>query len=190
MARGTPAALSLGPGYLYIAEIGTTEPTDIATPWAAVSSAWKTVGYTDSGSEFKYSLNTDQVQVAEELDPISNPVTGRTSTLTFAMAEVTATNLMRAFNAPSSQVVLSGALSTIEPPDLGTEVRRMIGFDSEDLTERWLFRQCFQTGDTTITRQKGANNATIAVEFTLEKPASGNRLFKVFMTTTGAHPRG
>jgi len=60
----------------------------------------------------------------------------------------------------------------------------MLGFESEDHSERWIFRQCFQTGDASIQRQKGANNATISVEFTLEKPASGSKLFKTIMSST------
>lgn len=185
MARGTPAALALGVGYIYIADLGTTEPTDLATAWTAVSANWKSLGYTKEGSEFKYSLATDTVEVAEELDPVSTQTTGRTSTLTFALAEMTATNLMRALNATTASITAGAGIATFEPPDLGTEVRRMLGFESEDHQERWVFRQCFQTGDTTITRRKGKDNATISVEFTLEKPATGSRLFKAVMTSPG-----
>lgn len=183
MARGTASQIALGPGYLYIAELGTTEPSDLVTAWAAVSAAWKGPWYTKDGSEFKYSLKTDTVEVAEELDPISTPTTGRTATISFEFAELTANNLMRAMNAPTSAVVAGSGIVSIEPPDLGTEVRRMVGFEAEDHTERWIFRQVLQTGDTTITRQKGANNATIAMEYTLEKPATGSKLFKAILAT-------
>jgi len=185
MARGTPSALSLGPGYLYLSDLGTAEPTDLVTAWTAVSAAWKAMGYTATGSEFKYTLATAPVEVAEELDPIQNATTGRTSTVTFALAEVTATNLMRATNAPSGAITAGSGIASFEPPDLGTEVRRMLGFESEDHQERWIFRQCFQTGDTTITRQKGATNATISMEYTLEKPATGAKLFKAIMVSPG-----
>lgn len=182
--RGTPANLALGPGYLYINNIGGTEPTDLVTAWTALAVPWQFLGYTDQGSTFKYQLQTAPVQVAEELDPVSVQSTGRTSSVAWAMAELTCTNLMRAMNAPTSAITVPGAgLVAIEPPDLGTEVRRMLGFESEDHTERWIFRQCFQTGDAQIQRQKGANNATISVEFTLEKPASGSKLFKALMTS-------
>ncbi len=185
MARGTPGALALGPGTLYIAELGTTEPTDLATAWTTVDSDWKQIGYTDEGSEFTYSLSTDPVEVAEELDPIQIETTGRSSAVSFAMAEITATNLMRAMNAPTSSITPGTGIVTYEPPDLGSEVRRMLGFESEDHEERWVFRQCFQTGDATITRAKGAAKATISVEFTLEKPATGSKLYKVIMVSPG-----
>lgn len=181
MARGTPGALSLGPGYLYMAELGATEPADLSTAWATVDSDWKALGYTKDGSEFKYSLNTDTVEVAEELDPVSTQTTGRTSTVSFQLAELTATNLMRAMNASSASVTAGTGIVTFEPPDLGSEVRRMIGFESEDHTERWVYRQVFQTGDSTITRAKGADSAAISCEFTLEKPATGSRLYKVIL---------
>jgi hypothetical protein len=185
MARGTPAALALGPGMLYIADTDSTEPTDLVTAWATVDADWKSLGYTKDGSEFKYSLNTDTVEVAEELDPVSVQTTGRSATLTFQLAEVTATNLMRAMNAPTTSITAGAGIVTFEPPDLGTEVRRKLGFESEDHQERWVFRQCFQTGDTTITRSKGADSAAVQVEFTLEKPSSGLKLFKAIMVSPG-----
>jgi hypothetical protein len=176
MARGNPQNISLGPGYLYIAAIGTTEPTDLVTAWSSVSASWVALGYTDQGSEFDYQLNTSPVDVAEELDPLSNAPDGRASSVKFALSEITATNLKRASN--GGTISTATGQVTFEPPDLGTEVRVMIGFESEDHTERWVWRQCLMSGQLTIQRQKGANNATMACEFMLEKPASGARLYK------------
>lgn len=186
MPRGTAANLALGPGYLYIADLGTTEVTDLVTAWTSVSANWKALGYTDAGSTFNYQLQTNPVDVAEELDPVSIQSTGRTASVAFALSEITATNLMRATNATTSYITASGGNVIFEPPDLGTEVRRMIGWEAEDHTERWVFRQCFQTGQAQIQRQKGASNATISMEYSLEKPTSGSRLFKAIMTTSGS----
>jgi hypothetical protein len=180
-ARGTASNVALGPGILYIAPLGTTEPVDLTTAWATVSAAWVALGYTDAGSEFDYSLATDPVQVAEELDPLQNATTGRTSSVKFNLAEMTATNLKRASNGGTIGS-LTGAVY-FEPPALGTEVRTMLAFQSEDGTERWIWRQCFQTGDLTITRAKGAANATIACEFSLEKPTTGLALYRAIMAT-------
>src|SRR5260221_522270 len=44
MARGSPTALSLGPGYLYIGAMGRVEPTDLITPWASVDLGWGALG--------------------------------------------------------------------------------------------------------------------------------------------------
>lgn len=185
-SRGTPANLSLGPGYVYIADLGTTEPTDLVTAWPTVSANWVLIGYTDAGSEFHYTLNTSPVDVAEELDTISNAPTGRTATVNFVMAEITGTNLKRAFNAPGSSLVAGTGIVTFQPPDLGTEVRRMLGFESEDHTERWIFRQCFNGGDVAIQRQKGATKASITNAFSLEKPATGAKLFAAILSSARA----
>jgi hypothetical protein len=188
MARGSPTGLALGPGYLFAAPLGTAEVTDLTTPgvpgWTAISAAWLALGYTEAGSEFDYALNVDQVLVAEELDPVVNTTTGRTSTVTFNLSQLTRTNLNIAMN---GGVFASGSgYVSIEPPDLGTEVRTMLGFESEDHTERWIYRQCIQAGTMKITRAKGAANATIACTFNLEKPATGSRLFKAILSTARA----
>jgi hypothetical protein len=181
MARGNPTAIALGPGYLYAGPLGTTEPVDLTTAWTAVSAAWIALGYTETGSEFDYALTTGQVLVAEELDPLAIATTGRTSTCVFNLSQLTATNLKLAMN---GGVITTGTgIVTVEPPDLGTEVRTMLGFESEDHTERWVYRQCLQSGTMKIVRQKGAANATIATTFTLEKPATGSRLFKAILQT-------
>lgn len=179
--RGTPGALALGPGQLFIAALGTTEPTDLTTAWSAVSANWVMLGYTDSASEFHYTPSTEDVEVAEELDPISTQTTGRVSTISFALAQLTATNLKRAMN--GGTITGGAGIVTFEPPDLGTEIRVMLGFESEDSQERWVYRQCYQQGDITITRGKGAAKALISAEFKLEKPATGLKLFKAIMAS-------
>jgi hypothetical protein len=164
---------------LFLGPLGTTEPSDLTTDWTVVSAAWVMLGYTDAGSEFKYSTSTDAVEVAEELDPISNEATSRTGMVSFALAEMTASNLKRAMN--GGTITSGTGIVTFEPPDLGDVVRCMLGFESEDGTERWVWRQCFQNGDTTITRAKGASKATISCQFALEKPATGAKLYKAIM---------
>ncbi len=180
-ARGNPAALSLGPGFLYLAPIGTTEPVDVATSIAAVSAAWVLMGYTDVGSEFHYQTQTTTVDVAEVLDPLSYQPTSRAGTVQFSLAQITIANLKAAFN---GGVVSSGTGVTFyEPPDLGTEVRAMLLFESEDHTERWVWRQCFQSGDVAIVRAKGGAKAVIPCVFNLELPATGLRPWRAILAT-------
>lgn len=175
MARGTADAISLGPGTLYVAALGSTEPTDLATAWPV---AWTSLGYTNEGSEFSYELSTGPVEVAEELDPLKIVAEGREIKVSFALAEVTATNLKRAMN--GGTITSGTGIVTFEPPDLGTEVRTMLGFQSEDNQERWVWRQCFQTGAVGMERRKGTDKTTIPAEFTVEKPANA-RPFKAIM---------
>lgn len=180
-ARGNPKAISLGPGYLYITPLGSTEPTDLTAVW---DTAWVPLGYTDDGSEFSYEPATDDVEVAEELDPIDVVTTGRTTSVTFNLAELTAENLKRAMNGGTltSGGTAPNTFQTIEPPDLGTEVYTMLGFESEDHEERWVFRNCRQTGNIQIQRKKGADKATIATEWRCLKGASGEKPFKAIIS--------
>lgn len=180
MPRGNAGAVSLGPGTLYIAPLGTTEPTDLATAWATVSANWVQLGYTEEGSEFTYETSSEAVEVAEELDPVKVALTGRSPKLAFALAELTASNLKRALN--GGTITSGTGIVTFEPPDLGAEVRTMIGFQSEDNTERWVYRQCLQTGSLGMARRKGATKTTIACEFSLEKPPSA-AIFKAILAS-------
>jgi hypothetical protein len=183
MARGNAAALALGPGQLYIAVLGTTEPTDLTTPWETVSAAWIPLGYTDEGSTLNYSVDSENVEVAEELDPIAVALTSRELGLSFALAEITASNLKRALN--GGTITVGVGIVTFEPPDLGEEVRTMLGWESEDHTERWVYRKCMQVGAMEMSRAKGAAKATISCDYRLERPAAA-KPFKAIMATARA----
>lgn len=165
--------LSLGAGTLYVAPLGTAEPTDLATAWPT---GWERVGYTEEGSEFSYEFSTDPVEVAESLDPLFYRTTGRSGSVSFAMAENTVRNLTIAFN--GGEVTTTATHVTFEAPEPGEEVRRMVGFESEDGTERWVWRQTFQGGSVTVARRKGADKTTLPVEMRVEKPQAGGRPFK------------
>src|SRR5258707_10477859 len=117
MQGATPAALALGRVSLSVPPRGPAEPVGLIAPMASVSLAWAGLGYTDGGTTINYQLNTSPVDVAEELDPISNAPDGRTASVDFALSEITATNLKRAFNGGT----ITGATGCgyFEPPGLG-----------------------------------------------------------------------
>lgn len=163
---GNPATIALGAGTLYIAPLGTPEPTNLATAW---DEDWIDLGYTAEGSEFAYEITSAPVEVAEELDPVRIVTTGRNARVNFALAEITAANLKRALN--GGTITSGTGIVTFDPPAIGTEVRTMLGFQSEDDQERWIFRQCLQSGSVAIARRKGADKSTMPVSFALEKPA-------------------
>ena len=184
MPRGNPQSVALGPGYLYFAIIGSTEPVDLTTAWDA---AWKPLGYTSEGSSFSYAPSYDPVEVAEELDQIDSVPTGRTMTVSFAAAENTALNYKRAMNGGTITVTgtAPNQVYAFDPPDLGEEVVTMLGFESEDHQERWIFRQCKQTGSAETPRRKGADKAVIPMEFTLYRPADGSKPFRRLSSRAG-----
>lgn len=173
--RGNKKQLALGPGYLYTNILAAAEPTDLVTPWAEVDAGWTLLGYTSGGSEFGYQLKTSPVMVEEELDVITNAPDGRTSSVTFDLAQITSDNLKVACN--GGTITTGAGVVHFEPPDLGEEVRAMLGWESEDHTERMIYRQAIMNGAMKIVRKKGAANATIACVFELELPDTGQRMW-------------
>lgn len=169
-------AIATGPGYLYWAPLGSTLPTHTVAGSVFTDvwpGAWELFGATDEGSEWSYGVDTDVIEVAEQLDPVAVVPTGRTISMNFALAQVNMTNLKRLTNGGTITVTGSGAtqLNAFTPPELGSEVRCMIGWESTDGTERLIGYQCFQSGEITPARRKGAEKATLSAEFTFEKPA-------------------
>lgn len=165
MPAGTPSNVTVGPGTLYIAPLSSTEPTDLATAWPG---AWTQIGYTQDGHEFNYNLDVQPIYVAEELEPIKYSTVKREISLVVSMAELTALNLKRIMN--GGTITPSGGVNRFDPPALGNEVRAMVGWQSLDGLERWVFRQGLFGGQTKVARKKAPNFAALATTFNLEKP--------------------
>jgi len=179
MSRGNPKALALGPGYLRLGVLSATEPVDLTTAWD--TDDWTDPFYTDEGSEFSYNTSFEPVTVAEELDQMDHVPTGREMMVSFAMAEITATNLKTAMN--GGTITSGTGIETFEAPELGEETYRAVGFESEDGLERWVWRQAKQTGQIQMARRKGAQKTLIACQFQIFKPAAGGTPFKAIMST-------
>lgn len=162
--------LSLGPGKLSYAALGTAEPVDLSP---LSPTLFQEIGYTEEGSEFSYELSRDPVEVAESMDPLFYKTTSRSGTVSFSMAENTIRNLTLAFN--GGEVTSTADVVTYQPPEPGEDISRMLVLDSEDGEERWVWRQVSQGGSVALTRKKGADKTVIPVEFMVEKPASGKR---------------
>lgn len=173
---GDPTKIRVGPGILKIAPVGSTEPVDLTTAWAA---AWVDLGYTEEGHAFSASPSFEPVEVAEEIDPIRYEPTGREMSVEFAAAEMTALNLSRAMN--GGTVTTGTGIVTYEPPSPGAEVRVALGWESLDKKERWIWRRCLQTGDVEIARRKAPDKATIPMSFMLEIVAGGVKPFKAII---------
>lgn len=174
---GTPAAVKLGPGLLYVAPVGTADPL---TGSGALPSAWIALGYTEDGSEITAETTFEAVEVAEELDELRNVATKRMSSVKFNLAQMTARNLSVAFNGGTISSP-SGGFVTFDPPDLGEEERLALVWQADDGQEQWLFRKCLQVGSVTMARKKAPDKATIPCEFKCEIPDDGSKPFKVWV---------
>lgn len=164
---------------------GTVAASKFTDDWPA---AWTLWGVTREGSQFTWTASTDNIEVAEELLPVEIVTTGIESAIEFEVVQFTLANFAAAVNGGSTRTVSgTGAtlLSELVLPVIGSESRRMIGWESSDHTQRAVYMQCLQTGDLSIGRRKGADNAGLAMTWSLEQPALG-QAFREF--TAGVTP--
>ena len=196
LTTGDLSKLLKKPGSIYSAPGGTALPVPaVGTAAGIITSAWLAPwipeGYTDDGFEFHPGqIQTDNVEVEELLDPASVEPTGRVIKCSYNLVQITPDTFARALN--GAKITRTGAvdattgvdsrLADLEPLPLGSEVRRMIGWQSNDDTMRVVLKQCFQTGDPTFHPRKGANKATLGFDWTIEAPADGTQPWKVWMT--------
>lgn len=170
---GVPNAVKVGPGLLYVGPIGTSEP---ASPTATLPSAWLAIGYTHEGHVFSTETTFEDIDVAEELDPVRTVATKRVTMVTFQAAEITASNMLAALN--GGTLASATPYVTIEPPDLGAETRLMLFWKSDDNQEGLLCRRVLQVGNIEIPRRKAPDKSVIPMQFRLEIPTGGEAVFK------------
>jgi hypothetical protein len=175
----SPRKVKLGPGSLRVAVLDSQEPTSVSGAWP---SAWQELGYTDAGSTFSYSITSEDVTVEEEIFPIDQVITGAAGSLTFALAEQTAENLLIALNAglaadrAANTTDTSGDNTWVEPPTPREVKHIMVGWYALDAAGkgdafgRIVARKCLQVGDISISRRKGATKATYSCTFSFSKP--------------------
>ena len=168
-----------GPGILYAAPLATAEPlstvtasTFATTAWPA---AWVAVGSTGDGFTFKDTITTAPVNAAESYYPVKVITTARAAQVDVILQEFHAANLKLALNTSAAIISGTGAtlLTTINPPMVGSEVRSMWGWQSQDDTIRFIAYQALQTGALTVKFTKGAVPAQLSMQLDLELPATG-----------------
>lgn len=175
------------PGFLYWAPLATAIPTNTAAggkytdTWAV---PWVPLGATDSGTDFNYTTTVQPVSVAEFLDPISYRTTDRNGNLAFALASVTAANLIKTFNGATNTVTGTGATQStqISPPAIGSEVRCMLGWESLDSQVRIIAYQVINSGTVKLAFNKAPARATIPWTGNFEIPASTGKPWDIFTT--------
>lgn len=182
------------PGYLFIAPLATAEPTNSVTgskftdTWPV---AWLPLGATEDGSTFSYQTNVEAINVAEFFDPIVYSTTSRAGSFAFNLASYTLQNWSRALNSGAGSLTgltpVSGtgatALYSLVPPAPGTEVRVMLGWESQDNSMRLICYQTINGENIQSAYKKAPDKAVIPCTFQFEVPSSGNP-FKFYGTNT------
>lgn len=175
------------PGMLWLAPIGTAEPTPTATAGKftdVIPVAWLPLGATTEGSTFSYSTSVEAITVAEFFDPIQYATTERSGNIAFNLASWTLSNYRRALNGGVAALTPTGTagseITSLEPPDPGTEVRAMVLWQSTDDTVRILLRQTIQGGEISSAFQKAPNIAAIPCTYNMEIPTSGAKPWKMW----------
>lgn len=171
MTTGTPSEVTTGPGTLYVAPIGTTEP---ASATATLDAAWRDVGYTDGGINTSFQTTTEPVEVDQEFWPVDRKTTGQSGSISTVLAQINRMNLALALNVGAD----AAATGTIEPPAPGAEVEVMVLHKTDD-GAIWIFRRCLQSGAIEIGSAKAPAKRGIPVTFEMMKP-DGALPFKVW----------
>src|SRR6266704_835939 len=154
MTAGRDAvAVKVGPGRLWLAPLGTTEPTTLT---GALDAGFLDVGYTEQGTTFTFGTQTADIDVAEEFYPVDTVVTGKSVQLALTAAQDTAQNLYYAVN--GGTITSVGGAWQVDPPVVGAEVKFMAvwedGVSAALNKRRFLFRKVTQSGDAAQAHQK------------------------------------
>lgn len=169
------------PGNLYVGAPGSTLPANTVVGSKFTDTwpiEWIGLGATSEGSTFTYSTTVEPITVAEFLDPIAYRTTAREGSIAFSLADATLRKFQLAMNGGIAAIVATSgsgatALGSFEPPQPGSEVRVMVGWESLDMTLRFVAYQTVQGGEVQLTFAKAPEITSIPCTFNFEMPESG-----------------
>ncbi len=87
-----------GPGTLYIAAFGATEPLDTAVNTTPATSAWTDLGGTQDGVKFTVDQTYSEMEFDQVVDRVGSRLTKRDFMVETSLAEVTMANFTYALN--------------------------------------------------------------------------------------------
>jgi hypothetical protein len=164
---GTASNIVIGAGWLYMAPLGTSEPTDSTT---ALPSAWIAIGYTEDGHDMTVGRTNDDIEVAEVNFPVLVVNSKTNVKLKFRMAEPTARNLVAALGngAGGSNTATSLEIDTALTGIMLVHESNAAG--SLTTNRRKIFRECYPSGDLTTGFKKSPGKTLLDVEFSAVLP--------------------
>lgn len=163
----------VGAGYLLAAPIGTAQPTPTVVGSVFTDTwptGWVNLGATGDGVEFDSSISVEPIDFAEFTDHVAYVTTARDSSVKFSLGNIVASNLQIVFNGGTLTTTGSTTttLNVFTPPVPGSEVRRMLGWESLDHTVRVVVPQAINSGDITVAFKKAPDKALLPCEFKCE----------------------
>lgn len=170
----------VGPGTLYVAPEGEAFPVN---PTVAPAGNWVEVGYSENGWAFARDITTEDVLVAEEIDPLFTFKTAQNLRIVGSFAQASLANLELAFGGGSIAVGSPAAgFNTYTPPptnefDRYAVLLRVAAPEDPSGTPRLRDFQCpscIQQGSFEMQHDKAPAKALIAVEFRLLVPGAGD----------------
>jgi hypothetical protein len=173
----TSNLIESGPGKIYYAPLGTSIPTftPTATIFNPTWTTWVNPGSTDDGITYTESTDTADIKVAESLYPVRTVTTGKTSRIKVTLSEISDLNWKLAMNGGTITTTGTGVtkMNTYVPPLVGSEVRVMLGFQSNSNLEIIVWPQVFNVGSVEYVRGTYETKAGLSIEFNAEIPATG-----------------
>jgi hypothetical protein len=178
-----------GPGLLYVAPLGTTQPVfDMHGEYPVIWPAgWVAVGYTDSGIDSTYTPTIKEISVDEEAAPVLDILEKEKFVISAHLAEATLANLNAAIAASALttdstnayQAVAGGSLALnytmvgVQGPAPGTNLARVI-----------ILQKAIAMAAVSL-KMTRKDKVTMPVTFDARK-ISGQSLFKIYDLTSTA----
>lgn len=148
-----------GPGALWIAAYGATEPADSNISSTFSASGWTDIGGTQDGVTVSFEREFFELEADQIVDVPESRETKRVATVKTNMAEVTLTNLKYALG--SGTVTASASYSTFEPDDVGASQAPtywalcFVGKAPGLFNRRAFFRKCLSVESVESAYKKG-----------------------------------
>lgn len=183
MARDSLSVL-VGTGALYVADVGTAFPSppegtlDEATP----PTGFTGLGYSEDGWSFEVDRTFEDVNVAEEFDPVAVLKTAQSIRLVGALAQSTLTSIQLALGGGTISAGSPAGHDSYAPPasaDAADEKALVLVTPAKPVAavakRRFIeIPRAIATGAVAIQVQKAPQKQLIAIEFRLLIPSSGD----------------
>ncbi|PAB61320.1 hypothetical protein [Anaeromicrobium sediminis] len=140
---------------------------------------WKSVGYTEGGVQFSQSVETYEVEVDQELDPIDEIVIKRRIKITTQLVESILDNIALALNYDPSEVITEDGTKKTKTLDIKSKLDiqkfavRFTGKGPSGKHRRWTIKKVGQIGEVSMGLQKG-DKTVIPLELKVYNDGSGS----------------